>query len=739
MWIARALRGLVAGVLVTGSLVLACGPVTAAPGYGVPRTGLPIPVPTPANAPHASGYTSMYTTNWAGYMQKVGTSTGPYTAVRDDWTVPVVDTSQSGDQYSADWVGIDGGNPAKPNCNCDLVQDGTSADNINGTPHYYAWTEIVPAAPVTLSSLTVQPGDRMQGLVEETSKNHWLMVVYDLTTGNSGSRSVTYDASNGGPASQTSAEAIHERPDINGGQPATLARTSSVTFDPGSYSTATYTPSWKQLLTAAPKATVERVFMNNKPGGSTIAAPSLPSTDKNGFTVADGATAPPAPWGTAEEIPGTDALNTGGDADGASVSCASAGNCSAGGYYTGNSGWDQAFVVTQTDGTWGIAQQVPGLAALGTGGNAAVSAVSCTSAGNCSAIGLYTTNSGVGQGFVVTETGGSWGTAEPVPGLAALNQGGLVVPSSVSCASAGNCSAGGFYTDSNLNDQAFVVNETNGTWDSAKQVPGTASLNKYGAQVTSVSCGSAGNCSAVGYYTDGSGASQAFLVNQTNGAWGTATQVPGLAALNTGREAELASVSCPAAGNCSAGGYYVSSALQAFVVSQTKGTWGKAKEVPGIASLNKGGNAQITSVSCASAGNCSVGGYYTDGAGAVQAFVVSQTKGSWGKAKEAPGTASLNKGGNAQVNSVSCASAGNCSAVGFYTDATGSALQAFVVSQANGKWGTAQQIPDTGSLNQSGTAWANSVSCASVGNCSAVGLYVDTSGNQAFVAVEPSI
>jgi hypothetical protein len=69
----------------------------------------------------------------------------------------------------------------------------------------------------------------------------------------------------------------------------------------------------------------------------------------------------------------------------------------------------------------------------------------------------------------------------------------------------------------------------------------------------------------------------------------------------------------------------------------------------------------------------------------------------------------------------------------------GKLIQAFVVSQANGKWGTAQQIPDTGSLNQSGTAWANSVSCASVGNCSAVGLYVDTSGNQAFVAVEPSI
>ena len=38
------------------------------------------------------------------------------------------------------------------------------------------------------------------------------------------------------------------------------------------------------------------------------------------------------------------------------------------------------------------------------------------------------------------------------------------------------------------------------------------------------------------------------------------------------------------------------------------GTWGKAKEVPGTATLNTGGGAWIISLSCASAGNCSAGG-----------------------------------------------------------------------------------------------------------------------------------
>ena len=55
------------------------------------------------------------------------------------------------------------------------------------------------------------------------------------------------------------------------------------------------------------------------------------------------------------------------------------------------------------------------------------------------------------------------------------------------------------------------------------------------------------------------------------------------------------------------------------------GTWGIAEEVPGTAALNKAGGAEISSVSCASAGNCSAGGYYVDASGRQQAFVVSET------------------------------------------------------------------------------------------------------------------
>ena len=450
-------------------------------------------------------------------------------------------------------------------------------------------------------------------------------------------------------------------------------------------------------------------------------------------------------WGKAIEVPGTAALNAGGNAAVQSVSCASAGNCSAGGYYTnaGGSPPAQVFVVSEVHGSWGTAEQVPGIAALNTGGGAQLFSVSCASAGNCSAGGFYTVSPGDVQAFVVSQVNGTWGKAKPV--AAALNQGGGGVVNWVSCASAGNCSAGGTYNAGSAGgfaQGAFVISEVNGTWGKAREVPGTAALNTGGnANVTSVSCASAGNCSAGGWYTT-TGASvpqQAFVVTQANGIWGKAKEVPGTAALNQTGFAAVYSVSCASAGNCNAGGEYNDSSGrgQAFVVTQTNGTWGKAKEVPGIGALNQGGGAGVNgaavySMSCASAGNCSAGGNYKDGSGHFQVFVVTKVNGTWGTAKEVPGTATLNTGGNAAIASVSCASAGNCSTGGNYTDNSGHG-QVFVVNQVNGTWGNAEQVPGTATLNTGGFAAMFSVSCAPAGTCSAGGFYQGPGGLQAFV------
>lgn len=76
-------------------------------------------------------------------------------------------------------------------------------------------------------------------------------------------------------------------------------------------------------------------------------------------------------------------------------------------------------------------------------------------------------------------------------------------------------------------------------------------------------------------------------------------------------------MSCGSAGNCAAGGYHTdrSGNVQAFVVSQVHGIWGKARQVPGMAGLNKGSDAEVVSVSCTSPGSCAAGGHYSDGPG----------------------------------------------------------------------------------------------------------------------------
>jgi len=441
-------------------------------------------------------------------------------------------------------------------------------------------------------------------------------------------------------------------------------------------------------------------------------------------------------WGTAIEVPGLGSVDQGGQAQLASVSCPSAGNCTAGGFYTDASRHGHAFVVRETNGTWKRAIEVPGSGTLDAGGSAEVESVSCASAGNCAAIGVYSDSSGHTQAFVASEAHGTWGTAVEVPGLGALNKQSAPADDSVSCASAGNCTAAGGYQDASNGYQVFAVSETNGTWGTAIEMPGLGTLNARGdAAIFSASCASAGNCATGGFYTDSSGHTQAFVASQVNGTWKRAIEVPGSGTLNAGGDAGTDQVSCATAGDCVAGGGYFTDAVhkQAFVVRETNGTWRKAIEVPGSGTLNFGGLANTDSVSCASAGSCAIGGDYTDGAGRAQAFVASQTNGTWKQAIEVPGSGTLPAGRFGNSTLVSCATAGNCAAGLTYTSDTGP-QQAFVASETNGTWGNAIEIPGLGALNAGRNAAVTSVSCASAGNCAAGGTYTDRAGRtQAFV------
>jgi hypothetical protein len=288
----------------------------------------------------------------------------------------------------------------------------------------------------------------------------------------------------------------------------------------------------------------------------------------------------------------------------------------------------------------------------------------------------------------VDETNGVWGAAQLVPGLAVSGASDYSQVNSVSCPSPGNCSAGGYDGTLLGPDQAFVADETNGVWGSAREVPGSGSLNTGNyAAVDSVSCTATGDCTAGGTYATGkatftspTGNSQAFVVDEKDGTWGTARKVPGSAALNTGGDAQVNSVSCASPGNCAAVGVYAPKKTpsgqvpiqQAFIVNETRGTWGNAEEVPGTTPSSASNSAVATSVSCASPGNCSAGGSYDEVPSVTRgkAFVVDETNGVWGKAKTLSGITFGSAGGWSLVDSVSCPTAADCAAVGFNASAT---------------------------------------------------------------------
>jgi hypothetical protein len=149
---------------------------------------------------------------------------------------------------------------------------------------------------------------------------------------------------------------------------------------------------------------------------------------------------------------------------------------------------------------------------------------------------------------------------------------------------------------------------------------------------------------------------------------------------------QVNSVSCTAAGRCTAGGIGsnpLQEESQAWVVTERDGRWGVPEQVPGITKLASTANASqvaVVSVSCWSPGDCGAAGFYYNLGGHGHVFAVSQQAGRWGKAEQMPGTAALNLGRNDQVTSASCTRPHTCVAAGYYTDRRGR-TQAYVGGQ----------------------------------------------------------
>jgi len=380
-------------------------------------------------------------------------------------------------------------------------------------------------------------------------------------------------------------------------------------------------------------------------------------------------------------------------------------------------------------GHWGNAQQITGLNNLNAGGLADVSTVSCGSPGNCVAGGTYHTADHVPHAFLAEEKGGAWGPQMQVTNISTTP----AVVDSVSCSDAGDCTAVGHLISSI--PIAFFVNEVNGTWRHITPL----AADGVPSEPVSVSCApsSPGNCAVGGWFTDSSNKAQPFVADERNGTWGPEQQVTALQQVNAGIDAQVTSVSCASPGNCAAAGHYkrASGILSSFIVDEFGGVWGNGHPIPEMSRLTTNGS-EADAVSCASAGNCALAGAYTDGHGQQQVFTINEVNGDWILPAPVPGVSDLNVGGFAEVKGISCGAAGGCAVAGDYAADTRHTFGGFVAEEKNGTWQAARTV--VGVANTVGTpaGSADTVSCPSAGNCVVGGSISTDTGTQAAVLSE---
>ena len=381
---------------------------------------------------------------------------------------------------------------------------------------------------------------------------------------------------------------------------------------------------------------------------------------------------------------------------------------------------------------WGQATEVTAPSGAAASPAAQFAAISCVGAGSCTSVGSYVDASGHEQAMAGAETSGTWAQAVQVTAPTGAGTNPSASLAGIWCSAAGACAAAGSYVDSSGHAEDMVATEAAGVWAQATEVslPADAAATA-GATTGGISCSSAGNCVVVGGYTDSSGHDQAMEVTESAGVWSQAAKVPSPANAGTDPGASLGGVSCYSAGSCTAAGSYVdtTSHVRPMVATSSSGTWGQAAEVTSPAYA-------YGDIWCASAGSCVTAGSALDGSGNTQAAVAAETLGTWAQPVAIPAPSGAAANPHAVFSDVSCASLGDCLAVGSYTTSAGD-TEAMVADESGGNWNQAVPVLAPANASANPGAVLHGVSCSSAVDCAAAGVYTTTSsGNEAMAATQ---
>jgi hypothetical protein len=253
--------------------------------------------------------------------------------------------------------------------------------------------------------------------------------------------------------------------------------------------------------------------------------------------------------------------------------------------------------------------------------------------------------------------------------------------------------------------QILVAAAWNGSAWSVQPIalPTTASSGN----LLAVSCAAATDCVAVGYLNDASG--QLALAEGWNGAVWTALGDP---TPPGGLDASLLGVSCTAVAQCAAvGNYFDGTTTQALAESWDGSSW-TLQPTP-----SSGSARQLAGISCLSAAYCEAVGSDTDPSGSPAQTLIEVWDGTSWTIQPSPNPAGASY---SSLGSISCSSAAACMALGF----------ADVGMFAEGWDGTAWTIIPT--PNPSANANFDSLSCAAATQCEAVGSYFTDTSSFAF-------
>ncbi|MGE5134160.1 MAG: hypothetical protein ACM32E_14810 [Gemmatimonadota bacterium] len=355
----------------------------------------------------------------------------------------------------------------------------------------------------------------------------------------------------------------------------------------------------------------------------------------------------------------------------------------AGSFQKSTTNGDLPMVVSEAGGTWGKAKQLTLPTGAATKARSDASDVWCASSTSCVAVGYYrySANSGkYNKPFIATMGTGGWNKATgiPLPKNSTTPTNAKLLR--ISCSSHGNCGAVGTYRDKDGDIEIGGYIQESGKWITSHWIVVPSDAPKAGKTITpyGISCPATGDCVGVGKYNNTAGVVRPFIFTSTNGTWnpGFSINLPANAKSKAG---DLHAVSCPDVNDCVAVGNYVNNSGQkaVFAVTETGGTWNKnAQEITIKPSDGATPPApQLNGLSCVDTATCdAVGSYANNGSPSLVSLLsVAYSTSTWQTAAgvPAPGNSNTTSAAFTQFKDVSCWAQWGCAGVGNYINAGG--------------------------------------------------------------------